>query len=163
MKIYSKLTNMKTIDVANEKMTRFSIIAEEAEQRVQGLDEEIKKAESIEIVVEKIQMLTESTTSDMEELIRKRQLVDQVEKKINDLSSLVISLDVSNWSEYDRSLRSRGDLTIWLSEDVIDAWVPEQNGKRGRQRKYSDISIEAALSLRLAFHLTLRQTACVIG
>ena len=32
---------------------------------------------------------------------------------------------VRNWSEYDRSLRSRGDLTIWLSEDVIDAWVPE--------------------------------------
>jgi hypothetical protein len=31
-----------------------------------------------------------------------------------------------------------------LSEDVIDAWVPEQNGKRGRQRKYSDISIKAA-------------------
>ena len=65
---------------------------------------------------------------------------------------------VRNWSEYDRSLRSRGDLTIWLSEDVIDAWVPEQNGKRGRQRKYSDISIEAALSLRLVFHLGLRQT-----
>ena len=56
---------------------------------------------------------------------------------------------VRNWSEYDRSLRSRGDLTIWLSEDVIDAWGPEQNGKRGRQRKYSDISIELALSLRI--------------
>ena len=37
---------------------------------------------------------------------------------------------VRNWSEYDRTLRSRGDLTIWLSEDVIDAWVPEHNGKR---------------------------------
>ena len=70
---------------------------------------------------------------------------------------------VRNWSEYDRSLRSRGDLTIWLSEDVIDAWVPEQNGKRGRQRKYSDISIEAALSLRLVFHLGLRQTEGFLG
>ena len=70
---------------------------------------------------------------------------------------------VRNWSEYDRSLRSRGDLTIWLSEDVIDAWVPEQNGKRGRQRKYSDISIEAALSLRLVFHLALRQTEGFLG
>ena len=35
---------MKAIDVANEKMSRFNIIAEEAEQRVQGLDEEIKKS-----------------------------------------------------------------------------------------------------------------------
>ena len=25
---------------------------------------------------------------------------------------------VRNWSEYDRSLRSRGDLTIWLSEEI---------------------------------------------
>ncbi len=46
---------------------------------------------------------------------------------------------------------------------MIDAWVPEQNGKRGRQRKYSDISIEAALSLRLVFHLALRQTEGFLG
>ena len=70
---------------------------------------------------------------------------------------------VRNWSEYDRSLRSRGDLTIWLSEDVIDAWVPEQNGKRGRRKKYSDLSIETALSLKLVFHLGLRQTEGFLG
>ena len=75
---------MKTIDIANEKMSRFSIIAEEAEQRVQGLDEEIKKTEAIEVTVAKIQELSESTRGEMEELVRKRQLVDQVDKKIND-------------------------------------------------------------------------------
>ncbi|MBT3517591.1 MAG: hypothetical protein HN465_08435, partial [Nitrospina sp.] len=37
---------MKSIDVANDKMSRFNIVAEEAEQRVQGLDEEIKKIET---------------------------------------------------------------------------------------------------------------------
>ena len=50
---------MKAIDVANEKMSRFNIIAEEAEQRVQGLDEEIKKVESIEATVEKIQIFSD--------------------------------------------------------------------------------------------------------
>jgi len=63
-------------------MSRFNIIAEEAEQRVQGLDEEMKKVEFIEETVEKIQILSKSTEGEMEEVIRKRQLVDQVEKRL---------------------------------------------------------------------------------
>ena len=31
---------------------------------------------------------------------------------------------IRNWREYERGLRSRGDVTIWLSEDAIAAWVP---------------------------------------
>ncbi|UOA34135.1 hypothetical protein DSM110093_03970 (plasmid) [Sulfitobacter sp. DSM 110093] len=27
---------------------------------------------------------------------------------------------VTNWSEYNEGLRQRGDLTIWMSEDVIE-------------------------------------------
>lgn len=27
-----------------------------------------------------------------------------------------------NWSHYNDSLKSRGDMTIWLSHDVIDEW-----------------------------------------
>ena len=39
---------------------------------------------------------------------------------------------IRNWREYERGLRSRGDVTIWLSEDAIAAWVPPKNGLRGR-------------------------------
>ncbi len=64
---------------------------------------------------------------------------------------------VSNWSEYDRALRARGDITFWFSEEAIGAWIPKQNGKPGRQRKYSALAIETVLTLRLLFHLPLRQ------
>jgi hypothetical protein len=65
---------------------------------------------------------------------------------------------VTNWREYDQSLRNRGDITLWISQDAIDAWTPPQTGKRGAQPVYSDVAIETALSLRLLFRLPLRQT-----
>jgi hypothetical protein len=40
---------------------------------------------------------------------------------------------VKNWPEYEESLRNRGDITVWLSRDAIDAWTPPKNGKRGGQ------------------------------
>ena len=39
---------------------------------------------------------------------------------------------IRNWREYERGLRSRGDVTIWLSEDAIAAWVPTKNGPSRR-------------------------------
>ena len=65
---------------------------------------------------------------------------------------------VRNWREYEQSLRARGDITLWISQDAIDAWTPPQTGKRGAQPVYSDLAIETALALRLLFHLPLRQT-----
>jgi len=29
---------------------------------------------------------------------------------------------VANWSEYSESLRRRGDITVWLSDDAIFQW-----------------------------------------
>ena len=55
-------------------------------------------------------------------------------------------------------LRSRGDVTIWLSEDAIAAWIPPKNGLRGGQRRYSNLAIRTALTLRVVFGLPLRQT-----
>jgi len=65
---------------------------------------------------------------------------------------------VKNWAEYDKALRDRGDITLWISQDAIDAWTPPQTGKRGAQPVYSDLAIETALSLRLIFDQPLRQT-----
>ncbi len=65
---------------------------------------------------------------------------------------------VRNWSEYEAGLQKRGDLTVWLSDDALDAWQVPAEGKPGGQRTYSDVAIEAALTIRMVFHLPLRQT-----
>ena len=65
---------------------------------------------------------------------------------------------VKNWPEYNESLRRRGNVTFWFSEEAIESWTPEKTGKRGRPRIYSDIAIETGLSLRMVFHLGFRQT-----
>jgi len=64
---------------------------------------------------------------------------------------------VSNWSEYDRALVQRGNITLWISADAIASWKPAPSGLRGGQKKFSDHAIEAALTLRLVFNLPLRQ------
>jgi hypothetical protein len=63
---------------------------------------------------------------------------------------------VSNWPDYDRSLVERGNLTVWLSPDAIARWNAKPSGRRGGQRKYSDLAIETALTLRLLLQLPLR-------
>src|SRR5262245_36949503 len=65
---------------------------------------------------------------------------------------------VKNSHAYDQALRGRGDITLWISPDALDAWTPPMTGKRGAPPVYSDIAIETALTLRLLFHLPLRQT-----
>ena len=65
---------------------------------------------------------------------------------------------VRNWREYEQSLRDRGDITLWISPDAIDAWRAPQTGTRGAQPVYADIAFETALTLRLLFRLPLRQT-----
>ena len=52
----------------------------------------------------------------------------------------------------------RGDVTLWLSDDAMDAWRPAPSGRPGGPRKFSDLAIETALTLRLVFRLPLRQT-----
>ena len=70
---------------------------------------------------------------------------------------------IGNWPEYEAGLRRRGDLTVWLSEDVINSWREPPSGKPGGQRTYADIAIEAALTIRMIFHLPLRQTEGFLG
>ena len=64
---------------------------------------------------------------------------------------------VTNWSEYEKSLRNRGNLTLWISPSAIKVWKAKATGEIGRQQKYSDLAIETVLTLRLLFHLPLRQ------
>src|ERR1700694_2215943 len=68
------------------------------------------------------------------------------------------ALQVTNWPEYNKALRQRGDITIWFTEEALAAWRPAKTGARGRPHEYSDLAIETALFIRQVFHLPLRQT-----
>ncbi|SER09173.1 IS5 family transposase [Thalassovita taeanensis] len=65
---------------------------------------------------------------------------------------------VANWREYNEALRRRGDVTVWFSEDAVSGWSASKSGKRGGQRRYSDLAIEICLTLHVVFGLPLRQT-----
>src|SRR3954468_5646881 len=56
---------------------------------------------------------------------------------------------VTNWPAYDASLRQRGSLTVWFTDEAIAA--------------YSELAILTALTLRAVFRLAYRQTEGLIG
>ena len=70
---------------------------------------------------------------------------------------------VTNWAEYDASLRQRGSLTVWFTDEAIRAWRAEPRTTRGGQPWYSPLAILTALTLRAVFRLGLRQTEGLIG
>jgi len=65
---------------------------------------------------------------------------------------------VTNWAKYNESLRQRGDLTVWVSDEALSQWSASRRRSRGGQSKYSDLAITMCLTLRVAFGLPLRQT-----
>ncbi len=68
-----------------------------------------------------------------------------------------------NWRAYDASLRQRGSLTVWFTDEAIKAWRAEPRTTPGGQRWYSPLAILTALTLRAVFHLALGQTEGLIG
>ena len=65
---------------------------------------------------------------------------------------------VMNWAAYEEALRKRGDITVWFDEEARSAWNAPASGRPGGQRRYSDLAIVTSLSLRVIYHLPLRQT-----
>ena len=63
-----------------------------------------------------------------------------------------------NWAAYDQALKQRGSVTIWFSSEALQAWGYQGPAQRGAPFVYSDVAIETALTLRLIYHLALRQT-----
>ena len=70
---------------------------------------------------------------------------------------------VVNWREYDESLRRRGSLTVWFSDEAIEAWAAAPRTGRGGQPEYSALAILTALTLKAVFRLAHRQTEGLIG
>ena len=56
-----------------------------------------------------------------------------------------------------------GHLTVWFSDEAIEAWAAEPRATRGRQPWYSPLAILTALTLRTVFRLAFRQTEGLIG
>ena len=38
---------------------------------------------------------------------------------------------VTNWPEYNEILRQRGDVMVWLSEDVVETWHADKRDTPG--------------------------------
>ena len=62
---------------------------------------------------------------------------------------------VTNWSDYERGLKARGDITLWISDKAIDQWSSHIYKGRVRPHKYSPLAIETVLFIRLLFKLPL--------
>jgi hypothetical protein len=65
---------------------------------------------------------------------------------------------VCNWKQYNEHLKKRGDLTIWMAEDVAVTWAYEGKRERGGKKIYSELAIHTCLAIRKVYHLPLRQT-----
>ena len=64
-----------------------------------------------------------------------------------------------NWSDYNRALRQRGSLTIWISSAALAHWTAEElTGERGASPTYTDLAIETMATLQAIYGLPGRQT-----
>src|SRR3954447_18277820 len=58
---------------------------------------------------------------------------------------------------------TRRSLTVWFTDEAVDAWAAEPRTTRGGQPWYSALAILTALTLRAVFRLAFRQTEGLIG
>jgi IS5 family transposase len=66
---------------------------------------------------------------------------------------------VRNWKDYNQALIRRGSLTVWIEEATLHAWCQNmRDGQVGAPTTYSDLAIQALLTLKAVFSLPLRQT-----
>ena len=64
---------------------------------------------------------------------------------------------ITNWPTYNKALRQRGSLTVWLDESAIAAWTDStQPEGRGRPLHYTDMAISTVLMMKRVFNLSLR-------
>jgi IS5 family transposase len=64
---------------------------------------------------------------------------------------------ILNWTEYNKSLKARGRITLWISEDAVKSWEYKGPREQGGKVVYSDLAIETCLTIKQVLHLKLRQ------
>jgi len=66
---------------------------------------------------------------------------------------------IRNWAKYNEALVNRGNLTFWISDEVIQEWKHKNDeGRQGRPFQYSDLAIETLLTVRELYQLPYRTT-----
>ena len=68
-----------------------------------------------------------------------------------------------NSAAYDASVRQRGSLTVWFTDEAVEGWRAAPRTTPGGQPWQSPLAILTALTLRAVFRLALRQTEGLIG
>lgn len=64
-----------------------------------------------------------------------------------------------NWKDYNRALKQRGSLTIWINTDAIEKWTSDElTGEPGASPKYTDLAIETMAMAQAVYGLPGRQT-----
>lgn len=66
---------------------------------------------------------------------------------------------IRNWAKSHEALVNRGNLTFWISDELIDEWRHDNpDGWQGRPFFYSDLAIETLLTIRELYQLSYRTT-----
>src|SRR5262245_17770318 len=66
---------------------------------------------------------------------------------------------IRNWKEYNRALKQRGSLTIWLCDEAIENWTTDElTGERGASPTYTDLAILTMAMIQAVYGLPGRQT-----
>ena len=64
---------------------------------------------------------------------------------------------IQNWSEYDKALVNRGDITVWFAADYVqNNWSVTPTGKPGAPQVYSNEAIQMLLMLKSVYKLPYR-------
>lgn len=64
-----------------------------------------------------------------------------------------------NWTEYNRALKQRGSLTVWISKDALANWTTtELTGEPGASPIYTALAIETMATVQAIYSLPGRQT-----
>ena len=59
-----------------------------------------------------------------------------------------------NWGDYNRSLRLRGSLTVWISSAAVAHWTStELTGEPGASPTYTDLAIETMATVQAIYRL----------
>jgi hypothetical protein len=67
----------------------------------------------------------------------------------------------TNWPEYNKALRRRGSLLVWLDREM--EWLAPASRRPGRPQTFSDAAIQFCLSIKVLFGLALRQTIGMVA
>ena len=70
-------------------------------------------------------------------------------------SWIATTYKTTNWSDYNQALKQRGSLSIWFDDEMV--WEAQPCGKWERQQAYSDVAIQACLTIKVLFGLPSRQ------